>query len=229
MRCTVKNFLIIQGILYMIVISSDIGNYLTADWSNGIKLFSVFVCIMYLLITFKPGISGHDHLLMIGVIAATILADAILLFSNHLVLGVLVFVGVQFLYAFRIAWFSQTKICYRYYIGGIAVIVGVSFIIRNNGLLVAVAIFYGILFAVNLMHLLIASNDDRQKYVLFITGYVLFLICDINVLFFNILPNYAISNLFYEFTRVSMWFFYLPAQVLLSLSAVSGNSKFRIR
>jgi hypothetical protein len=36
----VKIFLAIQGILYMIVISSDIGDFLTADGSNGIKLFS---------------------------------------------------------------------------------------------------------------------------------------------------------------------------------------------
>ncbi len=220
-----KIFLAIQGILYMIVLSSDIGDFLTADGSNGIKLFSVFVCFMYLLITFRPGKSGFDHLLMIGVIATTILADTILLFTDQMLLGVLVFVGVQILYAYRIAWFRHSRIRYGYYIGGIMAIAGLSFMFHDDGLLMTAVLFYGVLFVVNLRHLLMDRNSDRQKHTLFVVGYILFLICDINVLFFNILPNFGISNLLYEFSRVSMWFFYLPAQVLLSISAVEENPK----
>lgn len=213
----------IQGIIYILIVSSDIGNYLTADWSNGIKLFSVFVCFMYLLLTFNRKSSGFDHLLMIGVIAVTFLSDAILLFTDQLSVGVFVFLVVQALYAYRIALFGQNKNRHWTYIGATVMVVGISLLIQEDTVIITAVLLYGVLFLINLGYLIIVHTKNWQSHTLFKIGFVLFLICDINVLFFNILPNYGISNLFYEFTRVSMWFFYLPAQVLLSLSAVNEN------
>ncbi|MDW7660634.1 MAG: hypothetical protein SCL54_04310 [Bacillota bacterium] len=224
-----KIFLLIQGIIYMVIVSSDAWNYLTADWSNGIKLSSVFICFMYLLLTFNRKSSGFDHLLMISVIAVTFFADAILLFTDLLTVGVVVFILVQVLYAYRISLYGQIKSRYRIYIVTTVTIVLSSVLIWKGTVIITAVLLYGLLFLMNLWTLIIVQTKERRSLMLFKIGFILFLICDINVLFFNILPNYGISNLFYEFTRVSMWFFYLPAQVLLSLSAVTKNPKFRLR
>ncbi len=229
MRCAVKIFLVFQGIIYMVIVSSDAWNYLTADWSNGIKLFSVFICFMYLLLTFNRKSSGFDHLLMTAVIAVTFLADAILLFTDWLSVGVVVFILVQVLYAYRISLFGQIRSHYSIYIGASVTIVLGSLLIWKGTVIITAVLLYGVLFLMNLWTLMIVQTKVRRSLMLFKIGFVLFLICDINVLFFNLLPNYGISNLFYDFTRVSMWFFYLPAQVLLSLSAVTKNPKFRLR
>lgn len=229
MRCAVKIFLVIQGIIYMVIVSSDAWNYLTADWSNGIKLFSVFICFMYLLLTFNRKSSDLDHLLMIAVIAATFFADAILLFTDLLSFGVVVFILVQVLYAYRITLFGHIRSRYRIYIGASVTLVLGSLLIWKGTVIITAVLLYGVLFLMNLWTLIKVQTKLRRSLMLFKIGFVLFLICDINVLFFNILPNYGISNLFYDFTRVSMWFFYLPAQVFLSLSAVIENSKSRLR
>ncbi|MBE0451588.1 MAG: hypothetical protein IBX70_12190 [Clostridia bacterium] len=224
-----KIFLVIQGVIYMVIVSSDVWYYLSADWSNGIKLFSVFVCFMYLLLTFNRKSSGFDHLLMIGVIAVTFLADAILLFTDLLSVGVVVFILVQILYAYRITLFGQFRSHYRICIGATMTIVLSSLLIWDGTVIIMAVLLYGVLFLMNLWNLIIFQTKEWRSLMLFKIGFVFFLICDINVLLFNILPNYGISNLFYEFTRVSMWFFYLPAQVLLSLSAVIENPKLRLR
>lgn len=221
-----KLFLLIQGVLYVVIVSSDIGDYLTADWSNGIKLLSIVVCFMYLLMTYKPSKSSFDHALMIIVLGMTLFADTILLFSDQILMGLLLFVGVQLLYSFRITniWSITHKYWYCYV--AIALITGTVIFIQNEILLMGVVLFYGVLFIVNLRLLLMIYNQNLQKHRYFTIGFVLFLICDINVLLFNILPSYDVLNSFHEFTRISMWFFYLPAQVLLSLSGVNENPEY---
>lgn len=224
-----KSFVMIQGVIYMLIVTSDIGNYLTVDCSNGIKLFSVFVCFMYLLLTFNRKSSGYDHLLMIIVIAVTFLADGTLLLTDHLEFGVFAFLIVQILYAYRISLFGRTGSHYWTYIFGGLGIGGASILIQTDVVIIAAVTGYGVLFLMNIWRLMTVQTLFQQKHTLFKIGFVLFFICDINVLVFNILSNYEISNLFYEFTRVSMWFFYLPAQVLLSISAVMENQKYQIR
>jgi hypothetical protein len=52
-------------------------------------------------------------------------------------------------------------------------------------------------------------------------GMILFICCDVNVFFSNFL---SAGTVYYEPALVLMWVFYLPAQTLLALSAVSyGN------
>ena len=224
-----KKFLMIQGILYMFIIIGDLGNHVSVHWSNGMKLISVWICFMYLLLSYRRNSSDRDHLLMIGVLAVTLLADTMLLFTNHLVAGLFLFIFVQLMYGYRIYMLNHVRNHYAYYIGALGMIFLGSFFTHNDRVLLTSVILYGVLFLMNLWFLVGVQTMDRQLYTLFKIGYILFLICDINVLSYNILPNYGISNLIYEFTRVSMWLFYLPAQVLLSLSAVMENPKRRIR
>ncbi len=50
----------------------------------------------------------------------------------------------------------------------------------------------------------------------FVQSYLVFLGCDLNVLFYNVLP---VTSAFHITAIVLMWLFYLPAQTLLALSA----------
>ena len=59
----------------------------------------------------------------------------------------------------------------------------------------------------------------KRNRALVLTGLLLFSLCDVNVLLFN-LPNY-INVEIPSWTFYLIWFFYIPAQVLLAISAVS--------
>jgi len=47
-------------------------------------------------------------------------------------------------------------------------------------------------------------------------GMLLFILCDIHVALYNVLPR---DHWYYQIVMVAMWFFYLPSQVLIALSA----------
>ena len=60
--------------------------------------------------------------------------------------------------------------------------------------------------------------------VMFLIGLVLFLLCDINVMIYNMDGFVNVSSSFYHMLKSSsvilMWAFYLPSQVLIVLSAM---------
>lgn len=71
------------------------------------------------------------------------------------------------------------------------------------------------------------SSDisSNKSFLLFIVGLFLFLLCDINVGIYNFTSYLSINNNWYtileNFSAVAMWMFYLPSQVLISISSLS--------
>ena len=99
------------------------------------------------------------------------------------------------------------------------------------------AILYGISFVWNILLLavkIINHNTDRTQEntkvcefphpVMFLIGLLLFLICDINVLIFNLGSYISINSetfvILQNASTILMWTFYLPSQVLIVFSVL---------
>jgi cation transport ATPase len=100
--------------------------------------------------------------------------------------------------------------------------------VQLEGLLIATA-FYFLSILTNTFRGVKAALKNRQdkSLVLFAFGISLFLLCDINVGFFNMsgflaIPE-AIYNVLYSLSSLLMWTFYAPAQVLIALSVTESG------
>jgi len=92
--------------------------------------------------------------------------------------------------------------------------------------LVIISVLYFVSIVLNVRDAVwVAYKTKSLKTIIFAIGMVLFLLCDINVLLFNISDFVAIdSALFsnvYAFAAIAMWMFYLPAQVGIAISGAS--------
>ncbi|MCD7840176.1 MAG: hypothetical protein LUG46_06045, partial [Erysipelotrichaceae bacterium] len=72
-----------------------------------------------------------------------------------------------------------------------------------------------------LINTMIAWKDYKNIGFIFTIGLTLFVCCDICVGLFNITD----IGLVHEFTRIGMWLFYLPSQVLIVLSGIQPSKK----
>lgn len=92
---------------------------------------------------------------------------------------------------------------------------------------ISVIYFTGLL--VNTLRALYAviKGDKEPGMILFATGLVLFVMCDINVCLFNLTDFITVPEqtylLFYNISSVLIWVFYAPSQALITLSIEKGT------
>lgn len=91
----------------------------------------------------------------------------------------------------------------------------------NYALMLALGVFYALLFTWNIVSIMIKRSNDDYDRRLFAVGLILYALCDINVAIYNF-PSFFDSNVFlsriYASSGLAMWLFYLPGQVALTLS-----------
>lgn len=166
----------------------------------------------------------------------TIIADFFLLFiKSQYILGVGLFCIVQILYNIRYKGEYNRNIIYRF--GILFILLFLTYIIVDNFIiemdfLIVISIYYAVCLlsniyqAINLLNSHIFPKVNSKTIVL---GMILFLLCDINVVIFNILKTINISSpvllFFNKLSYISMWLFYLPSQILLSLSGYNNLEK----
>ena len=76
----------------------------------------------------------------------------------------------------------------------------------------------GLYFSQLLSNTILAWTQNGRRRRVFAAGLTLFVGCDLCVGLFNTLPE---SAPLYPAVSVGMWFFYLPSQVLITLSALA--------
>ena len=223
-------FLSLEAFIYSLFILADFDFNVEIDSSLYkyesiilivIFFFSNFVISMLLERIDKDYVKEIRYdMIIVGIaLLFTLLSDTFLLYLNsHYVLGVLSFIVVQLLYFFRMIYglkFSNkrrnTSIIIRASLGALAIIV--LLILNSLSFLYAITAIYFINIVMNFVDALISTihlhNDKRFiSLVLFTVGLLLFIGCDIFV---------GISNLLSIGGSV-IWIFYLPSQVLISLS-----------
>lgn len=199
-------FLAAEGILYAAFLTLDVLG--RSSETYALKYTGILLCLALSLLC---AWLGGDKLVA-PALMFTAAADWFLLIRNdHLMLGVALFLCVQTLYLLRLYRVSRRLSWGLRGILAVALLPAL-FPLKLATPLNLLAVFY---FSQLLSNTILAwRHPDTRRFAL---GLTLFVGCDICVGLFNAVP--LPSNVF-SIVSIGMWFFYLPSQVLIALSAM---------
>lgn len=191
----------------------------------------------------RPIYYSLDIILLRFALVFTLISDYFLLFTDKIIPGLFTFILVQMIYLYRICrWKMRTEPIrktkgvfllhlVRNFLSTIFIYILlmvfpliVNIKVFNGGhFIVIIASFYFVSLFFNLIDSIILAGKTRSKHIkMFAIGLFLFLLCDINVGLFNLADFVKIQShnylKLYTIAANAMWFFYLPSQVLISLS-----------
>ena len=205
-------FLGLECLLYLWFLSVDLwgeGN------TNPVKYVSILLCLAFAL---WNALAWRGERVVGLALGLTAWADWYLLMLNrHYALGVGIFCCVQLCYFLRLRQESGGRTWWR---TRLALVLGGLAVLAALGQLTALNVLVCVYFLNFLCNAGLSLTLTGRRMRLFALGLVLFLCCDLWVGVFN-LPG-LLPDGFYAFARVGMWLFYLPAQVLIVLSALPG-------
>lgn len=208
-------FLAVQAALYAAFLGLDL--FLPGSgWDVPLKYFSILLCFLWSL----GSVGNLDGKLTSTALAFTLLADLFLLVLNRWYgVGVASFCVVQLLYLARIHRAGTRPLALRLLLraGLTALLLSVGAALGALNGLTALTLIYFSQLAANFLAGLSLGRRGR----VFTLGLLLFMGCDLCVGLNNlssVLPQAAVLALL-PFARVGMWLFYLPSQVLITLSA----------
>ena len=205
-------FLLAEAILYYLVLTAQ-GPLLI--WST---FSSIVLCALFVLTT-------TDKPLLLGGMIFTVAADFFLIICNPIqqLYGMLFFLVVQFLYAIFLHRQSFSKWWLLVRVGLMAVIAGIALVIlkdKADPLAIVSVLYYANLF----LNAVMAFGRFRN-FPLLAIGFTLFILCDsvigLQVASQGYLPipeGSALHKLLFSGFNLA-WFFYLPSQVLIALTA----------
>lgn len=202
-RC-VKVFIAVETLLYLAFMQLDISGVGSSKW---IKFASIALCLAFSAFL---SVRGGDRIVT-AAMGFTLAADVfLLLLDADYAVGVALFCAVQALYFVRIyrANGRRAALAARLvlFLASVAALRLLELISPLNLLAAA----YFATFLCN------AVQSLRIKNVLFSLGIILFLFCDVCVGVHNVQGVFPawLSG----FADIGMWMFYLPGQVLITLS-----------
>ena len=247
-------FIAIEASLYILYMYIDI-NISYGDGqislhlldSSTIKYYSIILCLaVSVFFYFKSETKSKAFPALAAAMLLTAVSDYFLLLKpKYMQYGLVSFCLVHAVYLYVIKNGNIKKTVTAVAIR-IAIAAPVSFILfyanvirfPNDSFMPAVVflvLLYGISFIDNIFRQ--SANiirKDKEEYCLFsrpglfLAGLVLFLLCDINVMIFNLGNFFDILSGFYlkmqDFSAILMWTFYLPSQVLIVLSCIHTSS-----
>lgn len=222
---------VIEKLLYAILIifiafllTDIIFRYKVNLYSIYLKYSTIVLCFIISILIGKDGYNNRDTILVQFARFFTLLADYYLLVINDFKLGVLCFCIVQIIYIIRHS-LMEKKIYKNVFFMIIAFLVAIIFsIIVNINYFDKELLSLGSLYAALLITSVYCGVSTlkrgyypRKGALVISIGIILFLFCDLNVALFNIVRYIGFSK--YEFlTGFLIWIFYLPSQILLTLS-----------
>ena len=206
-------FVLIQGCLYAAFLTLDLA-VPGSGWDMPLKYLSILLCLLFVL---RVG-HGSDRALMGTALSFTLLADLFLLVLDRCYpMGVASFCVVQLLYLARILRTRPGAIPLRLALRALVTWAALTAVWILSALEppTCLSLFYFAQLVCNAGDALTLGS----RYRLFALGLLLFIGCDLCVGLQNLsawLPQAPAPLL--AFSRVGMWLFYLPSQVLLALS-----------
>lgn len=173
-----------------------------------LKYASIVLCLILGGTGFVLSINKHDSAHVFLALSLTVVADAFLLLYHRHTVGIFVFMLVQLIYIKR---YDENVFKKVVWLVPIALILNVFGVGNPRNIF---ALTYGALILTTFVTTFKTTLPmPNVRYVQI--GMVLFILCDIHVALFNILPR---SASYFGIASVAIWFFYVPAQVLLALS-----------
>ena len=230
----IKIILIIIVLFYFIFLYIDFFSVKTFISSNIIKFISMILILSITLLTGKDSLSTKDNFLLKVGIFITVIADILLLLvDNYYIIGIGLFSIVQITYSIRYDFKNRKNIIRNFTI--IFIVLSLIYILTNTFIIkidftILISLYYAICLVSSTIKGINTYKDKKYpklNSIMITLGMILFLLCDVNVAANNILSSLSISNkfisVFINISFFSMWFFYLPSQVLLSLSGYKSS------
>ena len=185
--------------------------FLTLDvtgWGDSTALKFLSICLCG--VTAWTGVTTRDGLWVALALSLTVCADVFLLALNRgvadRITGVAVFLCVQALYALRLWFLRERRVC-RW--GAALRLLSLAALPALDSRLYALSAVYFVNLCVNCLEALTLGRGRPAGRLGW--GLLLFVCCDICVGCWNV-------GLLGDFARVGMWCFYLPSQALIVLS-----------
>ncbi len=195
-------FPLLAGILWALFLFLDLTRVSDSTW---IKFAAICLCGMTALL----GAHTVDGKLVAAALCFTVAADWFLLIKNdHYTLGILLFLIVQLIYAYRLHLLRGKT--------------SSSFFLRLALSCLGAGLSLFPLWCAAIYFINLCVNTTQAfilKKPVFAWGLALFVCCDLCVGAWNL-------GLLPGFTRVGMWLFYLPSQVLIVLSQEQERRSF---
>lgn len=230
--------LVLIAVLYILFLYVDFSNINLMVSSDIMKYTSIILCFFTSIITNRCALHIQDIFLLRLGLLATVFADLFLVILEYPTLGVIFFSIVQIIYSIRYDVIKTHSIIanylYLFFIIIIAYLISNFFI--EIDFLYAIALYYSIAIIISISKAIKAYKSNLypspNKYLILV-GMILFLLCDVNVGIYNITKIINYSESFYDRLRnasnLLIWIFYLPSQVLLSLSGYNFNISLNIK
>ena len=180
--------------------------------SGGIKYLTIFVCYCWRQGKKDRKLEQAQHLVLF--------ADFFLLFTRHVNAGIFCFLGVHGCYRKYLETSRKSRrriICRDVFLwvslGAVVLVAEIWESIRDMGTLTLATMYTGIA----IRNLSLAWKKERNG--LFFRALLLLLLCDVNLVIYNL------SGYEQGWAGVAIWLFYLPSQVLVTLTAILEQEK----
>lgn len=220
-------FILLEIALYLSFLFIDKGIFVTRIESSTLKYASISLCLafsLYCLIRKRKMVNCFIPIALVF----TLISDYFLLFNtnqNLYVYGLITFIITQLIYFAFILYLRKSKVELLINLLGrflltIAALV-VAFYLNYSDVLTILALVYFVELLSNFLYSTFLIKFDK-KYLIFSLGLLLFIGCDINVGLNNV---HLFEGIDYNLVNFLMWVFYLPSQVLLSLTSFIAQEK----
>ncbi|MCB2291132.1 lysoplasmalogenase family protein [Clostridium sp. CS001] len=229
-------------ILYVLFLYMDLYDVKTVITSEYIKYMSIILCFILSILPIKKLLGGRDivnnsythianyrdRLLLQFGMFITVIADLCLVIFDFYILGVVFFSMVQIIYSVRYDPKKQKVTLINFFIAFQFIVLSyftVRLFIREISILLPISLFYSICLLTSVIKAIKAFKSNLyplpNKYMV-VLGMILFLLCDICVALSNVTTILPIEAHFIislqQIASFLIWVFYLPSQLLLSLS-----------
>jgi hypothetical protein len=200
--------------VYLAFLAADLFVPGLRPFSGFMKYAGILLCLSIALLLHRSVWNRKDSALLASALFFTAAADVFLLLLKRPVTGLLVFCAAHLVYIrrYRPALFVPAAAAV---LAAAAGCLAAAWLFPCFPVKYALAGLYGLL----LLSAAVCgffSPLPRANRRLVIAGMALFLLCDIHVALFNAL---SAGDAYYPFAAFFMWFFYLPAQGALAVSA----------
>ena len=220
-------FILLEIALYLSFLFIDKGIFVTRIESSTLKYASISLCLafsLYCLIRKRKMVNCFIPIALVF----TLISDYFLLFNtnqNLYVYGLITFIITQLIYFAFILYLRKSKLellinlLVRFLLTIAALVV--AFYLNYFDVLTILALVYFVELLSNFLYSTFLIKLDKE-YLIFSLGLLLFIGCDINVGLNNV---HLFEGIDYSLVNFLMWVFYLPSQVLLSLTNFIAQEK----
>ena len=220
-------FILLEIALYLSFLFIDKGIFVTQIESFTLKYASISLCLAFSLYCLIRKRKMANCFIPIALVF-TLISDYFLLFNtnqNLYVYGLITFIITQLIYFAFILYLRKSKsellinLLVRFLLTIAALVV--AFYLNYSDVLTILALVYFVELISNFLYSTFLIKLDKE-YLIFSLGLLLFIGCDINVGLNNV---HLFEGIDYSLVNFLMWGFYLPSQVLLSLTNFIAQEK----